>query len=390
MLKKIFWLLVNQTNKILPKLNRVVIIPFPNIESGALELANYLGSETDMEVIFVVSSKQMTTPRLLLLESVNLVTSDGGVMNTVVYIFKVLTSKYVFFTHSLFLNTLTRQQIVINLWHGLLYKKLGKLIGGSDVVADITVGCSDLSKQMFSDAFGVPIESVSTSGYPRNDILLKSKRDKVRIKSTSLKSYDGFEKIVIWLPTYRQNANKMVLQDGVEAGNPFYIPGFDVGRFNGLLKEHNAICFIKPHPLAVVYPEFTNLSNLEFIDDKWLLNVQLSLYQLVGCSDILISDVSSIIIDYLLLDQPIVCMSMDIEEYKSSRGFYFDDIQNWLPNSFSSETEFVVYLGKILSGDEDPFKVKRQCLKQKFFLHHDAFSTSRLVKHVLNHKKPNS
>ena len=70
---------------------------------------------------------------------------------------------------------------------------------------------------------------------------------------------------------------------------------------------------------------------MAFIDDQWISERGVTLYQLVGSTDLLISDVSSVVIDYLLLDQPILCVSTDFEAYKKNRGFYFEAIEEWLP-----------------------------------------------------------
>jgi CDP-glycerol glycerophosphotransferase len=41
-------------------------------------------------------------------------------------------------------------------------------------------------------------------------------------------------------------------------------------------------------------------------------------------SDLLISDYSSTILDYSILEKPIICFGYDFEEYSAQRGFYFD------------------------------------------------------------------
>ena len=45
------------TNKLFPKLNRVVIIGSNTIESNAVEIANYLDENTDKKVYFLVKEK---------------------------------------------------------------------------------------------------------------------------------------------------------------------------------------------------------------------------------------------------------------------------------------------------------------------------------------------
>jgi len=387
MLKKLLWIFINQLNKVMPKFNRVIIIPFPNTESSALELANVLHSEKGVPVLYVTSSKQKTFPDRLLLPGVKIISSDMNFYATTLYILNVLTSRYVFFTHGIFLKTNSRNQVLVNLWHGLLYKKLGMLVGSDGVPADITIGASELSQDMYSSAFGVPSSSVVITGYPRNDVLIRSTRNRIEIMTKRLTEYLKYRQLIIWLPTYRQNSKKSIAVDGLEVGNPFYIADFDIIEFNEVLKKNNSYCIIKPHPLAVVYQDIQNLSNLEFIDDSWLMRKELSLYQLVGCTDMLISDVSSIVIDYLLIDKPIACISTDFDEYKASRGFYFSDIEDWLPNLFKTKEELITYVDSILSGIEDPFIHKRVELQREFFHHVDDKSTERIIDYTFNYGK---
>jgi len=187
------------------------------------------------------------------------------------------------------------------------------------------------------------------------------------------------------MPTFRKNRNKTGWQDGIESGNPFYIENFDVLRFNEILKEINSFCLVKPHPMAVKYAATDNLSHMAFIDDQWISDRGITLYQLVGSTDILISDVSSVVIDYLLLDQPILCVSTDFDAYKKNRGFYFESIEEWLPGPvLRSEELFFQALEGVLKSGRDDYDCKRKSLKERFFTHHDARSTERLVEYVFN------
>src|SRR5699024_3485869 len=141
--------------------------------------------------------------------------------------------------------------------------------------------------------------------------------------------------------------------------------------------------YLKPHPAAVEYKEPEGTTNFQFITDNWLSTHSITLYHLLGCSDMLISDVSSVIIDYLLMDKPVVCISEDFEEYKQTRGFYFEDIKNWIPAKvIRNQTDFLHYLERLLNRGNDPFEEKRRDLKDKFFKYHDAQSSRRLIEHI--------
>jgi CDP-glycerol glycerophosphotransferase (TagB/SpsB family) len=248
------------------------------------------------------------------------------------------------------------------------------------------VGTSQPTKKMFSQAFGVHEDSVFISGYPRNDMLLEAQKDKECLKK-KITDLTTFKKVVIWMPTYRKNMRGKGREDGVEIGNPFYIKDFNITYFNEILRKSNTVCLVKPHPNAPMYKDFKSLSNVYFIDNKWISHQGVTLYQLLGCTDVLISDISSVIVDYMLLDQPIICVSTDFVEYKETRGFYFDDIEDWIPSRINTnQDDFFDHLNNVLRDAADPSRQKRERLKKYFFDDHDAGSTQRIVDHALNLK----
>lgn len=371
-------------NKILPKNERILVAGYPNAESNAIEVANYIYRNYSFPVFYVVDRKSSDDPEGILDVGIKILYSSGSRKAKTNYMVKAMTSKYIFLTQGFFLNSFSKRQIVTNIWHGVFYKKIALLVGGKPIKTDITIGTSELTKKMFSEAFGVSENSVFVAGYPRNDILIRSNLNKEAIKNKIGHNLSSYNKTLIWLPTYRKNVFKEIHEDGVETGNPFYIQGFDIERFNGILAANNTLCIVKPHPLAIKYKDTSSFSNLLFIDDKWISDKKLTLYDLVGCSDILISDISSIMIDYLLIDQPIICVSTDFEEYKETRGFYFDDIEEWLPSKvLKNESSFFEYLLFLLKDNADPYEKRRLILKDAFFTFQDANSTERLVNHVL-------
>ena len=378
----------NVLNKLIPKARRAIVIGFPNVESSAIAVANHIYSKHKIPVLYVISSKANDFPQEQLLPGIRIINRDGHYWNYLSFYYKYMRSKYLFFTHGGLFDYFPKTQVATNIWHGILYKNVGLLDGRPGITADVTVGTAAITKKMLSLAFGVPPESVFISGYPRNDILINASRNKKAVLDKINHSLENYDKIIIWLPTYRKRTLIYDREDGKETGNPFYIEDFNLPYFNELLKKHNTLCIVKPHPMAIKYESKIQSDHLLFIDDQWISTHHITLYDLVGSSDILLSDVSSVMIDYLLIDQPILCISTDFEEYKNSRGFYFDDIEFWLPGPvLNDQYQFFKDLTYLLKGGEDPYAAKRKALKEAFFESADANSTERLVSHVFNMQK---
>lgn len=372
LLYQIFRSFLTVLNKVLPKSEKAVVQGFPNNEGSAIEVYNYLTKHKAIEAYFVIDKRLNNHPGRLLHQPKILEKSS------LLFFYHYLTSKYIFFTHGSTLNSFSKGQVVVNIWHGLCFKPVGILIGNKGIKADLTVSTSEFTKPMFMKSFGVSYEKVIGSGYPRNDILIREKPNAALYRQKL--NLGHFEKVIIWLPTYRKAVIGEIRNDGTEAGNPFYIRDFNLLRFNDLLSSHNAVCFVKPHPMAPQYESHEKQSNVVFIDDQWLSHHELTLYHLASFSDILISDVSSIIADYLLMDKPIICVNEDFEDYKKSRGFYFDDIENWIPSPIcKSEAEFLAYLKMVLESGNDPFEEKRIRIRNLFFDSKEGNSAEMVV-----------
>jgi CDP-glycerol glycerophosphotransferase (TagB/SpsB family) len=378
--KKIRFRLSLMVNACTPKLNRVIIWEPWNLENNCIAVANYMQAQHKFPVIYVVPQKLVAHAKNLLAPGIKVIAIESAASR---YFF--CTSKYIFTAHWLFPRFYTSKQVVVNLWHGIAFKRICMMSGKKGVPAHITLATSELTKKMFMEAFGVPLESVFIAGYPRNDILLRAKADKVNLKKSLAGELGSYNKVMIWLPTRRKDqvANHPV--DGIPVDNAFQVVNFDIARFNEILKAHNALCIVKPHPFDYRKDEGEKYSHILTIDDEWIWKQGITLYHLAACSDMMVSDVSSIIADYLLLDQPVICFSTDFSEYEKTRGFYFEDIERWLPSRMArNQDEFFEDVEQLLTTGHDTWEQKRLALKAAFFTYHDANSAQRLVDHVFS------
>jgi CDP-glycerol glycerophosphotransferase len=384
-------------NKVSPKFNQVLVKGSNTIENNAIEVANYISLKKQVPVYFAVNPPYMAHARKLLLPKIKLISY---------YSFRYwriyFTSKYIFSSHGNFLEERTKNQVAVNIWHGVGHKRIGLLRDTVGIYADLTVATSDLTRKYFSDSFGVPPERVFVSGYPRNDSMLRAKKYAVKLKKQLTPDLSAYKKVIIWMPTFRRERTGKIVRKGLEEGNPFQIEGFDDMAFDQLLKKHQTLCIIKPHknsnidqinkPMPAkhtqVGPNGKKYSNLVEIDDHWIGDQGISLYQLIACTDILVTDFSSVMMDYILMDQPVVCFSTDLEEYKNTQGLYFEDIENWLPTKLvQNQEDFFRLLTQLLTKGEDPYQEKRKEIRDLFFTYKDANSTERLVEHVFRNFK---
>ena len=101
-------------------------------------------------------------------------------------------------------------------------------------------------------------------------------------------------------------------------------------------------------------------SHLLIVDDAWLRERSLSLYEFLGATDLLISDISSVVIDYLLLDRPVIHAFSDLREYESSRGFTVEPIADYFAGPVvTNSRELMDAVDRVLAGN-DPEADKRR------------------------------
>ena len=365
-------------NKILPKYNQVLVIGSTKVESNAIETANYICANYDIPVYFALAEGYVNHVKKLLNPEIKLV-SFSGISFRSVY----LTSKYILSTNDIVIGPPVNGQMMVNIWHGIFYKNIRKLRNDPEIPATITVGTSPLTKKMFAEAFGVSPTSVFISGYPRNDMMLRAKSHAAELKGALTPDLSAYRKILIWMPTFRRSNDGSVLKEGLERDNPFQVPSFNDQEFNRLLNAQDALCLIKPHYFGLDNVEYKKYSNIMVIDDEWIARQGITLYELIACTDALITDFSSVIIDYLLLDKPVLCFCKDLQEYKQNQGLYFPDIENYIPTEITQdESQFFGSVQSVLRDETDIHQEKRRRLKDLFFTYDDMKSSERLMEHV--------
>ena len=73
----------------------------------------------------------------------------------------------------------------------------------------------------------------------------------------------------------------------------------------------------------------------------------------------MITDYSSVFLDYYLLDRPVAFTINDYEEYKEKRGFVFDDIKSLMAGPTISNLEELLKFLLSVMNFEDEFYIER-------------------------------
>lgn len=273
-------------------------------------------------------------------------------------IFAFLKSKYCFYSFGKYPIKPAKEQCVVNLWHGMPLKAIGRLEKENENEDQNfftkVIATSPFFADVMCRAFGASKEQALITPQPRCDEFSK--------ETPKPKFLADYDKVIIWMPTFMSSKRLGVCDGDYREINPF--DKEFLKKLSPILKQNNMLLIIKPHPMDDEKSPDERIENIIFLGEKELGDKNLNLYRLLKFSSALITDFSSIYFDYLYFDRPIAFACPDADEYREKRGFVVDDISALMPGyHINSSSEFLAFLQNVSSG-QDVFKKKRaECRK---------------------------
>ena len=118
---------------------------------------------------------------------------------------------------------------------------------------------------------------------------------------------------------------------------------------------------LKLHPIQKMYDiDFSVLKNIQIIAQDFFTKHHVEMYEFIALTDGLISDYSSIAIDYLIVDKPMAFTLDDYKQYKEKRGFVFDNPLDYMPGHHLYNLQDLIAFLQDISDGNDLYKCKRQ------------------------------
>ncbi|PCK19618.1 CDP-glycerol--glycerophosphate glycerophosphotransferase [Bacillus pumilus] len=171
---------------------------------------------------------------------------------------------------------------------------------------DYIVTGSDHMREIFKTSFGVNDERFLPTGVPLTDVYYDQ-----RLTSFKTDDFPTGKKILLYAPTYRDFA-----MDGL-------VLPFSKEQLQTELSG-DYILLVKLHPAV------KHLAKTE-TDGEWILDVSdQPLYPLLCACDVLITDYSSIVFEYALLQKPVLFFTYDLEIYRKKQGLV-DHYEDMIP-----------------------------------------------------------
>ncbi|WP_251552242.1 CDP-glycerol glycerophosphotransferase family protein [Neobacillus muris] len=272
---------------------------------------------------------------------------------SVASVFYYMRSKILISSHGLY-DFQSKKQKHVLLWHGMPLKKIGYM-NEKDVSHGITTGdyysvTAPVFQELFTKIFKAKKEQVYICGQPRNDYLF----EKFRYSKANGSDY------YIYMPTFRKTNSKLLLsrQDATIIENKlFNLSKEEWKSINKLLMEQSRLLYVKPHPLdSVEHLDYLdNCPNIKLINDQLLLEEKVPLYRFIAGSCGMITDYSSVFIDYVLTGGSLAFFIPDFDEYRDNRGFVFDNVESTLPGKICLTSEDLIAYFKDSCFEEDRY-----------------------------------
>ena len=210
---------------------------------------------------------------------------------------------------------------IIQIWHAsgavkkFGYQALDTEEGKSKEIAelmcmhknyDYVIAPSEVTRNIFSQAFNVDKEKIVKLGLPRLEYITNKK-------------YDRSEEVYSEYPELR---NKKVI---------LYVPTFRKGKSIDLTE-------ILDYSLSDEYKLIVKLHPLEntYVPEEYKIDSKYTTYDLIKIADYIITDYSILSVEASILEKPIFLYLYDLEEYNKNRGLNIDLIEEL--KSFTSKS----------------------------------------------------
>lgn len=252
---------------------------------------------------------------------------------------------------------------VVYLGHGITIKKMlfadngltlkRKIISGLETrFFSHVIASSEMDQDSLSHVFKLSKSKIKITGLPRIDSLKKAPKELSEL-------FKRKGKFILYAPTYRSYAPT----------NYFNFNDSDLEVLNNYLTRNDFYIVIRSHPndkgLSRSYFEFSNI-----LDGNTILSIQDYLTDF----EALITDFSSIYIDFLTTKKKVAFIPYDLNEYIEKTGLFYNYHEITPGPHIKSQKELISFL-------EEPFNKfldERKKVTNMFFKYNDNKSSQRI------------
>lgn len=297
------------------------------------------------------------------------------------YVYKLARAKYIVSNSRLPIFFKRRKdQVYLQTWHGTPLKKLvcDVQVDGSHAMNNqryvqsflkevnnwtYLVSPNQYSTNCFKSAFNFT-GKILEYGYPRNQ-QLHNVNQKLSLEIRDSLGINEDDKVLLYTPTFRDS-------DMSDDYKYYHQLQLDLAKIE---QTPNIKLLLRLHYLIASKIDLSKYNNVIDVSSYSNLN------ELFIASDCLVTDYSSTMFDYAVLQKPLILFPYDLSKYQNEiRGFYFDYKQ--LPGDIIKNTDELISIANNLEVYAAKYKRELNEFNNKFILPTEAEATELIVKAV--------
>lgn len=264
----------------------------------------------------------------------------------------------------------SKKQRIIQVWHACgAFKKFGfashhntnkseSIFKMYEKYSGVIVSSDEVRKH-YAKSFSLGIDKIKALGVPRTDVFYNEEKINI-LRDSFFKTHPWLKgkKIFLYAPTYRKS--EFIHKEAMDS----------ISKIQEVLKENEVLIYsLHPFDQDVIIqglPENCNFTRN--CDSNTLLLV----------ADVLITDYSSVIFEFSLMNKPMIFYSYDLESYvEEQRGFYYD-YESFVPGPIAKDID---ELKVIIDRDKYDYD-QILSFKNMFMSACDGHSTDRVVEYI--------
>ena len=281
---------------------------------------------------------------------------------------------------------------IIQIWHGIGFKKIQRsnkffiqetsslyrrfilnFVGKLPKYQALISTGEFFTKEFFKPAF--LSDHFIDTGYPRNDVIVNPEKYQNALINSDVETINKVAemrkngiKSLLYAPTFRDTGG-----DGISDGI------LDLEKLNQFALDNGFVFVFKLHPL----PQYKSISG-DFERIIWYDNVK-DVYPFLPEVDGMISDYSSIYMDYILLNRPIFFLLYDREKYETKDRELHTFFNDFLVGSISTNQQKLEQDLIYSFTTNDGFSEERTKIIEKSYLNTDDNSSQRIFNFIQEH-----
>jgi CDP-glycerol glycerophosphotransferase len=227
---------------------------------------------------------------------------------------------------------------------------------------DYSISQNVFSTLVWERTYPTRYESLEV-GYPRNDVLANATEDDVE-RARSLVGIEPGTRSILFAPTHREYQAD-------------YQPTVDIGRLAEELGPEFTILLRLHYFYGERNPPTAGSGAARILD----VTSHASIEELCLAADCLVTDYSSLMFDYAVLDRPLVIHAPDWQEYRTLRGTYFDLLAQPPGVVTTTQEELVTAFRSGAAWGEEAARL-RSAFRERFCSLEDGRASERVVRRV--------